>query len=212
MYLFSRRARLANGNARKAMNWALDITERATQTTGLEFSLYAQVLSPEVGTMVWSTFLPDLATFEAATDKLNVDDAYLAVLDEGASFMDGGADDGLTQLVHGEMDPTRRVEYVTVNRAVCATGQLTRGVAIGIGIAQQAEKISGVPTLFALDVTGSYGAVSWFTGHDNIGSMEAAEQKLMADPSWAESIDRETAGVYVESPELTTQLIYRRLS
>jgi len=211
MYLFTRRARLANGNTRKAITWAADITERTNKISGVEFSLYQGVLSPEVGTLVWSTFLPDLATFEAASDKLNADDGYLGALDDGAKFLAGGADDGLVQLVHGAPDPNRRVEYVTVNRAVCASGQLTAGVGAGIAIAQKAEQISGIPTLVGMDVTGSYGGVTWITGHEDVRAMESAEATLMADPSWGETIDRQTAGIYSEAPELTTQLIYRRM-
>jgi hypothetical protein len=73
MYLFSRRVRLAAGNTRAAMEWALGQTEKVNRITGLPISLYAQVFSPEVGAIGWSTFVPDLATLEAAGDKLQVE-------------------------------------------------------------------------------------------------------------------------------------------
>src|SRR5436190_19102365 len=81
MYLFSRRARLSPGNTREAMAWATAITEKVNQISGLPVSLFTQVFSPGVGTLVWSTFVPDLATLEAATDKLNTDDGYISMGD-----------------------------------------------------------------------------------------------------------------------------------
>src|SRR6516162_1052863 len=102
MYLFSRRARLAPGNIRAAMTWANAVTEKANQISSLDISLFSSVFSPGVGTLVWSTFAPDLASLEAATDKLAADDGYAAILDEGSKFIQPGIDDGLLQLIHGE--------------------------------------------------------------------------------------------------------------
>src|ERR1700760_1812471 len=98
MYLFSRRARLASGNTRASMTWATAITEKVNQITSLNVGLYAQVFSPGLGTLAWSPFVPDLATLEAADDKLLVDDGYVSMLDEGAKYDAGGADDALVQI------------------------------------------------------------------------------------------------------------------
>ena len=212
MYLFSRRVRIAAGNTRAAMEWALGQTEKVNRITGLQVSLYAQVFSPEVGAIGWSTFVPDLATLEAAGDKLQVDDDFVSATDKGAALLVGGADDTLGQVVYGTPDPSRQIEYVTAVRAVCATGNLARGMELGVEIAQRAEKITGSPTLFLADVTGIYGGVGWVSGHENVQAMEAVQDKLAADPSWAQYVDKETRGVYAEDPALTTQLIFRRLA
>lgn len=211
MYLFSRRIRIGAGRTRDAMEWALGQTERVNKITGLQVGLYMQVFSPEVGVIGWSTFVPDLATLEAAGDKLNADDAFVAATDQGAALTIGGADDTLAQLIHGEPDPNRQIEYVTGVRAVCATGNIARGLEVGVEIAQRAEKIAGTPTLFLADVTGTYGGVGWVSGHANVQAMEAAQQALAADSSWVKYLDKEVRGVYAEEPSLTTQLIYRRL-
>src|SRR5258707_15394309 len=79
MYLFSRRSRLAPGNTRDAMAWATGITEKVNQVSGLPVSLFTQVFSPEVCTLVWSTLVPDLATLKAGTDKLNVEDGLVSM-------------------------------------------------------------------------------------------------------------------------------------
>ena len=212
MYLFSRRVRVAGGQTRQAMEWALGQTEKVNRITGLQVSLFTQVYSPEVGVLVWSSFVPDLPTLEAAGDKLNVDDDFVSSADKGAALLVGGADDGLAQLIYGAPDPNRQIEYVTTVRSVCANGNLARGMELGVEIAERAEKITGTPTLFLAEVTGIYGGVGWVSGHENIKALEASQQKLAADPSWAKYVDKEVKGTYVDDAAQTTQLIYRRLA
>jgi len=113
MYLFSRRARLSGVKFRESIAWATSITERVAQTTGMQVGLWNQTFSPAVGTLVWSTFVPDLATLEAANDKLMVDDAYNDLVERGTEFViPGSIDDSLGMLIHGQPDPNRHIEYV----------------------------------------------------------------------------------------------------
>lgn len=212
MYLFSRQIQIGPGRTRDAQAWVAAMTEKVNQITGLPVGLFQQVYSPEVGTIVWSTFIPDLATLEAAGDKLNVDDAFIALSDQGVTLVTGGATDTLAQLISGEPDPNRQIEYATVVRAVCATGNVGRGLEVGVEIAQRAEKITGTPTLFAADVTGNYGGVAWLSGHANAQAMEAAQQALAADTSWVKFLDKEVGGVYNNDPSVTQQRIFRRLA
>jgi hypothetical protein len=193
------------------MTWATEVTEKATKVSGLNVSLFAQMFSPEMGTLVWSAFVPDLPTLEAANDKLLVDDGYISTVDAGAKFALGSADDALMQIVHGEVDPARQTEYATTVQTVCANGSVARGMELGIEIAQRVEKVIGLPELFLASATGSYGAVGWLTGYADIGELERSQQKLAADTKFVEFIDKNVAGVYVESPSDTQQIIYRRI-
>jgi hypothetical protein len=211
MYLFSRRARLAPGNTRAAMTWATSITEKVNQIVGLNTSLFAQTFSPEVGTLVWSTFVPDLATLESANDKLLVDDSYVSMVDAGAKFAQGSIDDTLLQLISGEPDPNRQVEYATTVQSVCASGSLARGIELGVEIAERAKKIIGLPVLFATAATGNYGAVAWITGYTDIHELETSQQALAADTKFGEFIDKSVRGVYTEEPTVTQSLMYRRI-
>jgi hypothetical protein len=212
MYLFTRQIRFGPGNTREQMEWALAQTEKVNQITGLQVNLYMQVYSPEVGRVGWSTFVPDLATLEAAGDKLQADDSFVAAIDKGSAMTVGGADDTLAQVVYGEPDPNRQIEYVTVVRTVCATGNVARGMELGVELAHRAEKIMNTPTLFLTDVNGSYGGVGWASGYESVQALEAAQQALAGDQDWAKFVDKSTKGVYVDEPSLTTQLIYRRLA
>jgi hypothetical protein len=212
MYLFSRRIRLGPGNTRKSMEWALEQTKSVNNITGLPVSLFMQVYSPEVGAVAWSTFVPDLPTLEAAGDKLNADDTFAAAVDKGSSFMLGGADDLLAQVVYGEPDPTRDIEYVTAVQTVCANGNLGRGMELGVELAQRAEKVIGTPTLFLANATGTYGSVGWISAHDDAQALEASQQALASDADWVKFVDKNVAGVYADEPSQTTQLIFRRLA
>jgi hypothetical protein len=210
MYLFTRQARLAPGDTRAAMTWATGITEKVIQITGLNVGLFALTFSPEVGTLSWSTFIPDLATLESANDKLLVDDAYVSMVDAGAKFTQT-VQDALLQIVYGQPDPNRQVEYAATVQAVCASGSVARGIELGVEIAQRAEKVAGTPTMFATGVTGSYGGVGWISGYADVGAMERAQQALAADAKFGEFIDKNVRGVYSDEPSVTRQLIYRRV-
>lgn len=212
MYLFSRQVRLAPGKTRAAIEWAHGQTERVNTITGLQVGLFTQVYSPQVGLIGWSTFVPDLAALESASDKLNVDDAMVSATDSGAAFITGGAEDRLAQVIYGSPDPNRQIEYVTIVHAVCASGNMAKGMELGVEIAERAEKVTGTPGMFLADVTGTYGGVGWISGHADVQAMEAAQQALAEDTSFGKYIDKEVRGVYADEPSATTQLIYRRLA
>lgn len=193
------------------MAWATEMAERVNALTDLDVALYGLVYSPGVGTAVWTTFVPDLTALEAAGDKLLLDEDYNQAAARGAALTTGTLDDQLMQIVHGEPDPTRDVQYVTAVRAVCSAGNIAAGVGVGVEIAQAAERVTGAPTMFVIDTTGTYGGVGWITGHESAQAMEQAEQALMADPTWLAMIDEKAGGVYLSDPSTTTQLIYRRM-
>ena len=194
------------------MSWAIGITDKVNQITGLDVGLFAVTFSPELGTVAWSTFVPDLATLEAANDKLLVDDGYVSMVDAGAKFGEGGADDALVQIVAGDVDPNRQVNYVTIVQTTCMNGSVVRGVEVGVEIAQRAEKILGTPVLFGTSVTGNYGEVGWFSGYADVQSMERAQQALSADATFGEFVDNNVRGVYTDEPTQTQQNIWRRLA
>lgn len=212
MYLFNRRGRLAAGRNREAITWAVEVTAHVNTIAETPTTLWTSVLGPEVGTLAWSTFVPDLRTLETSMDRLQADDAFAALVDRGAQFTQGGVDDGLSRIVHGEPDLNRTVNYVTIVQAVCANRNLARGIGVGIELAQMAEKITGTPTMFVNGATGPYGGVAWISGFENIQSLESAQQKLGSDAGWLDLLDQEAGTAYQQNPELTTSRIYRRIA
>ena len=212
MYLFSRRARLANGHLRDSTAWAIAITEKVNQITELNVGLWTSVFSPGLGELVWATFVTDLAILETAEAKLMVDDGYVALVDKGAAFSTTeGADDTLSLLVHGDIDPNREIRYVAVIETTVASGKVGRGMELGVEIAQRAQQVTGIPTAFLADTTGNYGGVRWITGYETIEQLQAAEQAISGDVKFTEFVDKEVAGVYLAGPSVTTQRIARRI-
>ena len=211
MFLFSRRTQLVTAKTRDAVAWAVEMTDRVNRTIELPMSLYQQVYSSNVGTVSWSTFAPDLAALEAANDKLMADEGYLNALEASAGLTNGIAHDTLGEVIYGTPDPERGVEYASVVRSVCGPGGLTRGIAVGIEIAQRAEQITGTPTLFVIDTTGAYGGVGWVTGHHDARALQAANEALNADASWLQFLDESTPDAFSDNPFSTEQTLFRRM-
>lgn len=212
MYLFSRRGRLDGGNYTATIEWAVAITQRVSEVSGLDVGLWSQTLSPEVGTVGWTTFVPDLPTLEAGLDRAAADSTYLELADAGREFvLPGSLDDSLGLVIHGEVDPERELNYVVVNRSTAASGGLAKAMAVGVEIAEKAAQISGNPVMFTADLSGDYGSVAWLSGTSDIGEMERALLAINSDPSFVELIDTKAPGAFTDQAGASTQVIYRRL-
>jgi hypothetical protein len=219
MYLFTRRIRARSGGVNEAVGWASGITEKVRQITGLDVSLSASVFGPQVGTLVWSTAVPDLATLETAFDKLNVDGAFVDEANKGQQYAPDGPDDRLLQFVFPDAETLAasargdapQWQYASVVSSVCAAGALRKGVEVGVQIAQKATELSGVPTAFLMDTTGPYGGVNWISAAPDIQTVEAANAALYASEEFLQLVDEGAKGVYLEDPAATSQLLYRRI-
>lgn len=208
MYLFTRAGRFGPGSIRKAMGFVTSITERVRQETGLDVHVWTSTMSPDLGTTVWATFVESLDQLEAANDKLGMSDSYLDLVEQGGRVFAGPLSDGLAQVVSGERDPSAPLPaYITSARATAANGQLSAALSNGVELAEAATRITGVTTMFLVDVTGPYGGCRWTSGFADIGELERAESALMADHSWQALVDR----VGPSYSEDARQAIYRRM-
>jgi hypothetical protein len=210
MYFFNRTARLRPEAMRDGVAWAVAMTEKVNQVTGLNVGLWTTMFSPANGTLAWSTYVPDMTALEDADAKLMVDEGFLTEAERGAQFLVGGADDNLAQLIHGELDPARKPQYAAVVRSVLAPGGLAKGVGAGVEIAQRATQLGGVPTAFLLATTGTYGGVAWISAAESLQELEAAEQKVNGDMDFIAYLDETAPGVF--EPGVSVQEIYRKLA
>jgi hypothetical protein len=213
MYVFSRHARLALGQTRAARMWATEITARINQVTGLQVSLYAQIMSAEVGALDWGTAVPDLGTLDTAMEKLMVDDFFVAEQDQAAAYLQGSPVDSLQTVLHGELDmDAGPPEYTTTITTVCRPGCLERGITVGIELARRVEELTGTQPMMTMHNTGQYGTLTWFSGYPGIDSLEAAEATLASDPGWVRFVDERIADVYTDVPWASMQTMHRRLA
>jgi hypothetical protein len=209
MYLFTRTGRLAPDAIREGMTQVATITERVRQEAGLEVHTWAATMSPELGAVVWATFVNSLEELESAGDKLTASESFVELVEAGADLFEGPMRDGLAQVVSGLPVPAAPLpNYVAVVRATAANGRFSEAMAAGVEIAETATRITGTPTSFLVDVTGLYGGVRWNSAFPDIASLERGEAALMADESWMAMIDR--LGTSFEAG--ATQSMFRRMT
>lgn len=212
MYIFSRRVQMSGAHARKSTKWAVEQTARVNSISGLEFTLWADTYGPRVGSLLFSTMVPDLATMLAATNTLMGNDDYLKSIEQGSEYMVGHPEDTLIQIVNEMADPGKEVNFVAVVSAVIAEGSFGRAPGICLEIADRASKITGLPTLFGVDTTGCYGGVRWITGASDIAEVEHASSALATDASFTSYLDHDANGCFAEEPALTQQELLRRIA
>lgn len=222
-YMLTRKTRIAPGQTEKSLLWAQNVTEKVFHTTGLPVRLSQQVFSPEVGTIAWSVFAPNLSTLEGLNEKIRSDSDLIKLIDQGVNFlvagmqgMHGVTSDILSTVIsgnfeeHGALQTKGGPEYQTVVETQLSAGNYQAAMATGQEIAQQVQTISEAPVLFALDQTGYYGGVRWVTSHDNIRHLERSQQRLLESEQFQQLIDSNSE-MFSDQPFVTRQYIYQRL-
>jgi hypothetical protein len=209
MYLFTRSRRVDPEHFMKAMESVGELTEHGRKVTGRQIDAWSAVMSPEIGTIVWSLWAEKIGDIEAAGDALTADGGFMKLLEKSDELFDGPYVDGLATLVHGDvnLDDTS-FEYVGVAIATLANGRLQEGIAAGVEIADQVTKDTGDNTLFTVNTTGIFGGVAWITPMANAAAVDAGELALMASAEWLPLLDR-VGGVFNPG---ATQTLYRRIA
>lgn len=210
MYLFTRTAHLAPGNPTPGITWAAEVCTKVHQLTDQTIQLWTTMYSPGVGTLVWSAWFDDLPTLERVSDKLQTDGGYQHMLDDAKELFVDSIDDALMEPVSGEPDPARSIQYVTGVNAVPASGSIMRAMGKGVEIAERVESTTGQPTMFLRTLTGPYGGVGWITAYESISSVQVSESAIAADEEFLRLVD-ESGDCFQDDPQLTQQVIYRRL-
>jgi hypothetical protein len=209
MYLFTRSGQFRPGSMRAAAAFATTVTEKVRQESDLDVHAWLTTMSMETGTCTWAAWVSSLEELEAADDKLAVSDQFNDVVEQGASLFAGPVVDRLASVVHGEPDPDAPIPaYVAVARAVAANGHVADSITAGIEIAEAATRIGGARTTFMVDATGPFGGCRWVTGYPDIAALQAGEEALAADPSWAALVDR----VGTRYAPGASQSIHRRIA
>ena len=148
MYLFTRSRRVDPGDVTKAMEWAGEITEQAARSRARQIDAWTAVMSPELGTVVWTLWAESIGEIEdRRRPARRPTPGYMKSVEKGADHFDGPVADGLATLVHGDPGPRRRPgEYVGVATATAANGRLKDAIAGGIEIADHASPRSPATT------------------------------------------------------------------
>ena len=95
MYLFTRSRRVDPGDFAKAMESVVEITDHARKVTGQQIDAWSAVMSPEVGTIVWTLWAEGLAQIEQAGDALVGDSGFMKLVEKTDDHFDGPYADGV---------------------------------------------------------------------------------------------------------------------
>jgi hypothetical protein len=208
MYVFSR-SRVANpAQFGAAVAWAEEIAHKTSSITGVEISAWASVLSPEAGTLSWTAWFENLGQWEAASDKLAVDQTYNDMVAGADHLFTGPVADSMAMVLTPLPENPAPATYVDVVSAVATHGHLREAIQHGVALAEAASKLAGTATLFGTMVNGPYGGVGWLTGAPDIASLEAMQTKINGDASFLELVD---TGGHLFQPG-ASQSTYRRIA
>lgn len=189
MYIFARSRSLNPGTFRAGLAAAVEGGSKASALIGQPVFVWASVLSPTVGTVVWSMRVDDLDALIGLGDTIAADDGFDEWARSSDELFSGPFTDGVSEVVSGA--PTGPPEaYLSVVTGTCANGSIAEGMAIGVEIAEMATRISGHETMFAAAMAGAYGSVTWVTGVPDLNTLANSNQKLSSDPEWLKLVDR----------------------
>jgi hypothetical protein len=211
MYLYSTAVRSGMVNPVKVMDWALRMTQKINQISEVPTALWTSVMSPAMGSLAWTAVVSDLAVIEDTETKLAADPGYMALVDEATALMSTDpADQMLMQLAHGDRDAASiDAHYATTVRATVAPGSMRTGIELGVDLAQKVKQITGLPTSFAVGVTGDYGAVMWVSLAETIQHVQAANEALNANEDFSKAVDKDAGKAYLPG---ATQTISRKVA
>ena len=183
MYITRRMARVSG---RPGLEWASQITN-VVQAAGGRTSLWAGGPGSTIGTIAWSNLVDSFAAMVEATDRLNENAEYLALLAQGPQHVVSLEPDTMMQVVHGEI--TGQAEVGSFLGSVSATTNPDRAMealAWAPVIADAWTAATGVPVVVATNVAGPMDTVQWLVRFDDAAAIDEANGKIAASSDYRE--------------------------
>ena len=168
------------------MAYATDIRAYVAGKTGEDIGLWSVVFGAPIGTMSFTARVDGLAGLQAMTATFIDDAEYHAKLAAGRDFVAAPSEDSLAEPLHGDMggDPPPVGSMAVVTTAVVGNGAYAEAIGWGIDIAQHAEKVSGMPTVFLMNNYGTFGQVTWIGIAADAAAADAAGAAINADADY----------------------------
>jgi hypothetical protein len=199
MYLFSRQLQL-QGDPRKSLAAAGEITALVNRKSDLQVSLWAAVLGAPVGSVAFSSLVQSRAEFDAQSSILLADADYLDKVAEVQQYTAAPPLDTMTEILHVAGGDYKRAEVgavVELTTALITPGKYSAAFQWSIEMADLVAEIGGMPVLFGPSVGGPFGQVSWIGTAPNMSDTETLDQQLNKDPRYLAKLD-ELAGMFVD--------------
>ena len=204
MLLFSRIATLT-GSPRRAMPWAVEITQYVNTHSSIPATLWSGDFGYPLGTVIWSATVESQAALAAATAPLLSDPGYLDLLDAAADLITTPGYDVLRELLYGAPgEPLGVGSVVNVTTATAVVDRMADALGWAVEIAQHVEKVVGSPVAVLTDVFGTMGGIAWIGGQADAAASDAARAKLNADPDYLNRI-KATKDLFIPGSGLVKQ-------
>lgn len=188
MLLFSRLITLT-GSPRKAMPWAVGITEYVNANGSLPVTCWAGNFGYPIGTMAWSSMVESQAALTAGMSQLLTDPGYLDLVESAADLVTTPGHDVLREVLYGTPgDPPALGSIVTVTTATAIADHMADALAWGVEIGQHVESVIATPVAVLTDVFGTMGGMAWFSVQPDVAAADAARAKLNADADYFKHI------------------------
>src|SRR3990170_3888776 len=129
MYIFARSRRLNPGSVRAGIAAAVEGGSKASELIGQPVFVWTSVLSPTVGTIVWSMRVDDLDELIGFGDTIAADDGFEEWVRSTDDLFSGPLTDSAAEVLAGE--PTGPpADYLSVVAGKCGHGCPSRGPAV----------------------------------------------------------------------------------
>ena len=184
MLLFSRVATLT-GSPRKALPWALGITEYVNAHGTMPITCWAGGFGYPLGTVAWSAMVESQAALVAGTNQLLADSGYLDLLDGAADLISTPGYDTLREVVYGTPgEPPALGAVANITTATAFADRMADAIGWSVEMAQFVEGVIGTPVALLTDVFGTMGGITWIGSAPDMAASDAARAKLLADPAY----------------------------
>lgn len=187
MLLFSRVVTLG-GSPRRAVPWAMEITEYVNAHSDLDVSLWSCTFGYPLGTMVWSAPVESQVALASGTAKLATDDGYFDLLEKAADLVAQPGQDHLREFVSGGRavgaEPPPIGAVATVTTATALVDRMADAVGWGVDIATYVEGVTGGPVSVLTNAFGQMGEITWIGVQPDLEAAESAGAKMVADASY----------------------------
>lgn len=190
MYVFQRQLRVMGGAA--AIGWAMEITARVQEVSGMPVSLWLGQAGFPNGTLAWSVPTEGMGQLTEMNDRLQADDELnKSIIDHGREFVVEAMPDRLAMIIHGEIAGQAPVgSFISGVVASATPGKWGEAGAWAPKIADLYTEVTGRPVLVAATTAGAMGEYGWYVRHEDGASIDAATAAAMTSEEYAAELDR----------------------
>ncbi|MBK5333831.1 MAG: hypothetical protein JJD93_17780 [Ilumatobacteraceae bacterium] len=197
MLMFSRLLTLS-GSPRRAMPWAVGITEYVNAHSSLSVSCWLGGFGYPLGTVAWSSLVDSQAALAAGTADLLTDPAYFDMIESAADMVAGPGQDSLRELVYGTPGEPPALGAVTnVTTATAIVDRMADAVGWAVEIAQHVESVINTPVAVLTDVFGTLGTITWISSQPDFAAADTARGKISADGDYLKRVSG-SKGLFIE--------------